>query len=85
MIYRWKWDNEKTDKDRAKYGRDGCTRWYPGQKFVKPWTFGVDEDPGLAGFIENHKEIFKRDDDARNKRFQNSMIGLMADDIESSE
>eukprot|EP00972_Heterocapsa_arctica_P015831 2333698-Heterocapsa_arctica.AAC.1 len=25
MIYMWKWDNERTDADRAKYARDGCT------------------------------------------------------------
>eukprot|EP00972_Heterocapsa_arctica_P010838 1587721-Heterocapsa_arctica.AAC.1 len=35
MIYMWKWDNERTDADRAKYARDGCTRWYPGHNFVE--------------------------------------------------
>eukprot|EP00972_Heterocapsa_arctica_P039400 5802278-Heterocapsa_arctica.AAC.1 len=29
MVYRWKWDHTKTKQEIARYGRDGCTRWYP--------------------------------------------------------
>eukprot|EP00972_Heterocapsa_arctica_P030721 4521938-Heterocapsa_arctica.AAC.1 len=81
MIYRWKWDNERTEEDRKKNAQDGCTRWYPGKNFVNKWTYGVDQDPGLSGFIEHHKDIFTHDNAACHNRFQNLMIGLMADDI----
>eukprot|EP00972_Heterocapsa_arctica_P100864 14868060-Heterocapsa_arctica.AAC.1 len=82
MIYRWKWDNEKTAAQRAQYGRDGCTRWYPGFNFVAAWTYGNDPDPGRAGFIKRHKATFENDTNARDTRHHNLMIGLMADDIE---
>eukprot|EP00972_Heterocapsa_arctica_P104523 15403078-Heterocapsa_arctica.AAC.1 len=85
MIYMWKWDHEKTAAQLAQYARDGCTRWYPGFNFVAPWTYGVDDDPGRAGFIKQHEEIFKHDDTACETRHSNLMIGLMADDIEASE
>eukprot|EP00972_Heterocapsa_arctica_P034143 5025596-Heterocapsa_arctica.AAC.1 len=82
MIYIWKWDNEKYDAERAKYASDGCTRWYPGKKFVKEWTYGDDQDPGLAGFLKKHEDVFKHDNTACQTRHHNLMIGLMADDIE---
>eukprot|EP00972_Heterocapsa_arctica_P083538 12309228-Heterocapsa_arctica.AAC.1 len=85
MIYRWTWDNLKDDEQRVKYGRDGCTCWYPGHMFVAPWTYGVDSDPGLPGFLYQHKQIFKDNSEARSKRFSNLMICLMADDIEASK
>eukprot|EP00972_Heterocapsa_arctica_P050640 7446009-Heterocapsa_arctica.AAC.1 len=85
MIYRWTWDNLKEDEQRAKYGRDGCTRCYPGHLFVEPWAYGVDLDPGLPGFLHQHRQIFKDNTEASSKRFSNLVIGLMADDIEASE
>eukprot|EP00972_Heterocapsa_arctica_P036308 5342960-Heterocapsa_arctica.AAC.1 len=64
MIYRWKWDNKKTADDIAKYGHDGCARWYPGKHFCRKWKPAVEDDPGMRGFIEQHQTIFLDDTSA---------------------
>eukprot|EP00972_Heterocapsa_arctica_P090963 13420753-Heterocapsa_arctica.AAC.1 len=56
--------------------RDGCTRWHPGKNFVEPWVPGKDPDPGLAGFIHMHENIFALDDVASHNRHSQLMIGL---------
>eukprot|EP00972_Heterocapsa_arctica_P063592 9385182-Heterocapsa_arctica.AAC.1 len=83
MIYRWKWDNKKKPDEITKYGRDGCTRWCPGKNFCRKLDPAVEDDPGMRGFIEQHKDICIDDTSAENKRTHDFMIGLMADDIEN--
>eukprot|EP00972_Heterocapsa_arctica_P101266 14926842-Heterocapsa_arctica.AAC.1 len=65
MIYRWKYDNEKTGPELAQYGRDGCTRWYPGKNFVRTWDVLCDPDPGMESFIDKHKATFLEDSEAK--------------------
>eukprot|EP00972_Heterocapsa_arctica_P065862 9719960-Heterocapsa_arctica.AAC.1 len=43
--------------------------------FVEPWTYGVDIDPGLPGFLHQHRQIFKDDTEASSKRFSKLIIG----------
>eukprot|EP00972_Heterocapsa_arctica_P012651 1859038-Heterocapsa_arctica.AAC.1 len=84
MIYIWKWDNRKTPHEIHNYGRDGCTRWYPGKGFCRTWDPTEEDDPGMRGFIDMHKNIFIDDTSAADTRSHNFMIGLMADDIENA-
>eukprot|EP00972_Heterocapsa_arctica_P102114 15047904-Heterocapsa_arctica.AAC.1 len=84
MVYGWKWDHEKTPAEIAKYGRDGCTRWYPGKNFVRTWDSITELDPSLPGFLDHFKDILEHDTDATHKRSHDFMIGLMADDLEKS-
>eukprot|EP00972_Heterocapsa_arctica_P030611 4505264-Heterocapsa_arctica.AAC.1 len=67
MVYRWKWDNVKTGPEIAGYGRDGCTRWYPGKDFVRKWDSNLELDPGRECFIEWNKNNILDDSAAKTK------------------
>eukprot|EP00972_Heterocapsa_arctica_P037499 5520924-Heterocapsa_arctica.AAC.1 len=70
--------------DIAQYGRDGCTRLYPGRNFVREWDSSHEQDPGREGFMAWNKQIFLDDSAAKTKRSHDFMIGLIADDIEAT-
>eukprot|EP00972_Heterocapsa_arctica_P029913 4407955-Heterocapsa_arctica.AAC.1 len=63
MIYRWKYDR-KTSEEIAQYGRDGCSRFYPGKNFVRKWDSRYEDDPGRYGFLEHQKATLMDDPEA---------------------
>eukprot|EP00972_Heterocapsa_arctica_P109786 16164317-Heterocapsa_arctica.AAC.1 len=67
MIYRWKFDYRKTAEEIAQYGRDGCSRWYPGRGFVRRWDSRYESDPGMYGFLEHQRATLVDDPEAKYK------------------
>eukprot|EP00972_Heterocapsa_arctica_P108016 15908524-Heterocapsa_arctica.AAC.1 len=63
MIYRWKYDR-KTSDEIAQYGRDGCSRFYPGKNFVRKWDSRYEVDPDRYGFLEHQKATLMDDPEA---------------------